>query len=117
MEGQGNRLLSLVEVKFNGLAPEGLMDDLVSLEVDDNLELADMFQTRLRDPGLGWTTDKMMRLGTRVEITVPVPGNPRTLMIGEITAIETSIAKSPASRLYLRAYDRRHRLGGGPRPR
>ena len=95
------------------------MDQLISVEVDDSLDQADMFTIVLKDFGLQAIQNDVFKLGTRVKISVrpqaaptPNPPTPSTtvLMIGEIVSVEPDLNGVDRATLRVRGYDKSHRM-------
>ena len=52
------QLVPRMYLKFDGAdASEEVMDNIISIEVDDSLTLPDMFSIHLRDTNLKWIDD------------------------------------------------------------
>jgi phage protein D/phage baseplate assembly protein gpV len=104
-------LISQWYLKLGGVdASEEMMNNIISVEVDDNLLLPDMFIIHLRDPKLEWVDSDTLALGKAVEISVRGENGSIKLMAGEITAIELELSRSMGPTLLARGYDRSHRL-------
>ncbi len=89
---------------------EDIMDSLISMEVDDNLNLPDTFTIHVRDPQLKWLDSDIFTLGKPVEISVKGANGTAKLMEGEITAIEPEFTRKGDPTLRVMGYDRCHRL-------
>ncbi len=95
------------------------MDQLISVEVDDSLDLPDMFTIQLKDFGLQALQNDVFKLGTRVKISVRPPADPtpnpptpatKPLMVGEITSVEPDLNGTDRATLWVRGYDKSHRM-------
>ena len=115
---QQDSLITQFYIKIDGAdAPQGIMDNLVSIEVDDALNIPDMFTIQLRDPQLEWTDSDTLAIGKEVEISVRGESGRVTLITGEITSCETSFRHGAGATMVARGYDRSHRLSRGRQTR
>ncbi|MFQ5826800.1 MAG: phage late control D family protein, partial [Dehalococcoidia bacterium] len=89
---------------------EEIMASLISIEVDDNLNLPDTFTIHVRDPKLEWVDSDTFALGKSVEISVRGENGPVKLVEGEFTALEPRFSRSAGPCLIARGYDKSHRL-------
>ncbi len=96
---------------------EELSDALISGEVDDSLDLPDMFTLQVRDPKLRWVDGSLFALGSALEVAVKTPGGSAKLMSGEITGLEPNFPRDAAPYLVVRGYDQSHRLHHGRKTR
>jgi len=96
---------------------ENIMDNMVSIEVDDSLNIPDMFTLQVRDPNLELTGADTFEIGKEVEISVRGQNDTSVLMSGEITSIETSFKQGTGAVLVIRGYDQSHRLNRGRQTR
>jgi len=111
---QEAQLISQVYIKIDGEdAPHGIMDNLISIEVDDNLNLPDMFIIRLRDPKMEWIDSDTLGIGREVEISVRGENERAKLIVGEITACEMDFKHGAGATMLVRGYDESHRLNRG----
>lgn len=108
---QSQNLISQIYLKIGGsnAAPE-IMQNLISIEVDDSLLLPDMFSIHLRDPDFNWANSDVFELGKAVEITANVEGVTKKLLSGEITAVESRLNQAAGATAIIRGYDQSHRL-------
>src|SRR5512146_1407719 len=112
-------LLDHFYLKLGGSdAPEDLMRDLGSVEVDDHLFLPDMFTIQIRDPGFTWGESPLLKVGQEVEILAAAASSdehpaPKRLIVGEITSVEPEYPYNGVPVMLLRGYDRAHRLHRG----
>ena len=105
------QLIAHFYIKIDGAdAPQGIMDNLVSIEVDDSLNLPDMFTIYLRDSKSEWTDSDTIAIGKEIEISARGESGQVKLMTGEITAVETSFKPGAGATLVVRGYDQSHRL-------
>jgi uncharacterized protein involved in type VI secretion and phage assembly len=110
MPTQPNLITHLL-VKVGGSPlPRPMMDSLISVEVDDSLNLPDMFTIHLRDPQLEWTEGSLLALGAPVELSVETESGTEKLMSGEITGLEPTFLRDAGPTLLVRGYDLSHRL-------
>ncbi len=109
-----------IYVKINGqhINPD-YMRKLISVDVDDSLELPDMFTIHMSDPGIQMLNADVFKPGDSIEILVqvaagPTPGAPvpqkKSLMKGEVTGIEVDFNSSQRATFVVRGYDRSHRM-------
>ena len=111
---QAAELISQFYIKIDGAdAPQGIVDNLISIEVDDSLNLPDMFTIQLRDPKLEWTDSDTLGIGKEVEISARGESGRAKLMAGEITACETNFKHGAGATMVVRGYDKSHRLNRG----
>jgi phage protein D len=95
------------------------MEKLISVDVDDSLELPDMFVIHMSDPGIEMLNADVFKLGDSIEILAKVEAGPtpgaaapqqKSLMKGEITNIEVDFNSSQRTTFVVRGYDRSHRM-------
>ena len=104
-------LISQVYLKIDGTdVSDEVMQSLISLEVDDNLNLPDTFVIHIRDPQLQRVDSDMFSLGKSVEVSARGDNRTVKLMDGEITAVEPRISRDALPTLFARGYDKCHRL-------
>lgn len=108
---QSQDLFSQMYLKIGGdNASEEIMDSLMSIEVDDNLLLLDMFSIQLRDPNFKWTDSADLEPGKAMEISVKGENGTSKLLTGEITALEPQFSRVAGPTVVIRGYDQAHRL-------
>jgi phage protein D len=101
-------------LKIDGTdASEEMTDDLIYIEVDDHLNLADMFTIQLRDPNLKWTDSDTFAIGKSVEISARGDSGQVKLLSGEITSVGPRFATEAGVTMVVRGYDQSHRLNRG----
>lgn len=84
---------------------------VAEVTVDQNVHMPHMFTVRLYDPLLKMLDEGPFDLTRTVKITVSDAKNqPKTLMQGEITALEPIFGEGMVAELLVRGYDRTHRL-------
>ena len=111
---QETQLISQLYIKIDGVdAPQGVMDNLISVEVDDSLNLPDMFVIQLHDPKLEWSDSTTLDIGKEVEISVRGDSSQVKLIVGDITACETEFKHGAGAIVIVRGYDQSHRLSSG----
>jgi uncharacterized protein involved in type VI secretion and phage assembly len=88
----------------------GLAGQIVSVEIDDNLWLPDMFTIFLHDPGFSLTDSKQFDLGKTVKVSARGDSGLVQLISGEITAIEPEYLSKGGNTLLVRGYNQSHRL-------
>ncbi|MGD2104961.1 MAG: VgrG-related protein [Anaerolineae bacterium] len=114
------QLLSQFFIKIDGQdAPEGLMDALIEVAVEDSVHLPDMFSIRLHDPRLQWVDSETLAEGKVIEVSAVASdgGRPERLIAGEITAVEPNFGADGIPSLSIQGYDRSHRLHRGGQTR
>jgi len=103
--------LSQFYIKINGSdASETVMDKIISIEVDDNLILPDMFSVHLRDTTFSMTDSSDFDLGSKIEISAQSGSSTVDLLAGEITALEPQFDHDLGPTLVIMGYDEAHRL-------
>jgi uncharacterized protein involved in type VI secretion and phage assembly len=111
-------LISQFYIKIDGSdVPQSLMDNILFIEVDDSLNLPDMFTIQIRDPKLEWTDADLMSIGKKVEISVRGDGDRIKLMSGEITSKESKFKQGIGATVIVQGYDPSHRLSRGRQTR
>lgn len=104
-------LISQIYLKIDGTdVPEEVMQSLITVEVDDNLNLPDTFVFHVRDPQLERVDSDTFALGNSVEIAARTDSRRVKLIEGEITAVEPRISRDALPTLTVRGYDKCHRL-------
>ncbi len=112
--------IAQIYIKINGshIKPD-YMEKLMSVEVDDSLHLPDMFTIHMSDPGIEMLNADVFKVGDSIEILAKVEAEPvqgstapaqKSLMKGEVTAIEVDFNSSQRTTFVVRGYDRSHRL-------
>lgn len=115
---EGRRVLE-VQIKIDGKdAPEALMKDLRSLEVEQTLQLPSMFTIDLNDQELEFVDSAELEIGNEVEILLaPTTQEERasltSVIKGEITSVEPWFSAEGDTRIVIRGYDKSHRLNRG----
>lgn len=111
-------LIAQFYIKVDGAdIATSIMDNVVSIEVDDSLNIPDMFTLQIRDPSLELTGADTFDVGKEVEISVRGQTGTKKLMTGEVTSIETSFKQGTGAVLIVRGYDQSHRLNRGRQTR
>ncbi len=114
----GRDLITHVFIKVAGSdLPQAMMDSLISVEVDDSLDLPDMFSIHLRDQRLDWTESGPFALGAAVDVAVKTEAGTAQLMAGEVTGLEPTFQREGGPTLVVRGYDLSHRLHHGRKTR
>jgi len=120
-----------IYIKINGQnVKEEIMDDLLSVEVDQSLFLPNMFSIQLRDSldmktrKFPWADSDTFALGKSVEITMETDEVPDlrqaakgVLIKGEITSVEPEFGAEGVATFVIRGYDKSHRLHRGKQTR
>lgn len=112
-----NELMSDVSIRVGGtLLNEATMDKLESVDVDLSLVLPNMFAIRFRDNQartgkFDLLDSDTFKVGSEVEIWMSAQWESlKSLMKGEITAIEPELHTGGITTLTVRGYDKSHRL-------
>jgi len=103
-----------IEVNKKSVTEE-IMDKLDSIVVDMSLVLPDMFAISLRDDQFELIDSTAFRVGDEVQISAMAAGEyeKKSLIKGEITAIEPEFSSDGICRFTVRGYDKSHRLHRG----
>jgi uncharacterized protein len=112
------------EVTINGMDLEQKEEaNVIEVVYNDNVGAADLFSIRLglveryRDKP-EWIDDALYREGSKVRIKMGYQGKAlKTMVEGEITAVEVYFSSTGPETLYLQGYDRLHRLRRGRKRR
>lgn len=105
-----------VEIKIDGAAIEQtIQNSLLEVVIDQHAHLPHMFTIELDDPDLALLDSGPFNLTKPVEIVAKVQEEGRftitkTLIKGEITALEPNFQEGRAAKLVVRGYDKSHRL-------
>jgi phage protein D len=104
------------KILINGssLSPE-VSADLISVSVSEDLEVPSMFELKLITLDLAkqeitWADNALFEIGNAVEIQMGYGDSPKTIMTGEITALEPEFNQESVPSLGVRGHDLRHRL-------
>jgi phage protein D/phage baseplate assembly protein gpV len=119
MPGQQQAKVLQIAIKVNGidLSP-ALLNGLVEVEVESTLYLPSMFTMRFHDDGLELINSQSFTLGGSVEIQMADQnGTMKSVMKGEITAVEPDFGDNFLATIVVRGYDRTHRLHRGSKAR
>jgi len=81
---------------------EDIMDSVISMDVDDNLNLPDTFTIHVRDSELEWMDSESFALGKPVQISVKGENGTAKLMEGEVTALEPQFSSGTVPTLIVR---------------
>ena len=99
------------DVRISGVALSAdVTRQVISLQYDNNLDLADMFTLVLRNADNELLDSALFDLGKSVEIHLGYGDQLEPMMLGEITAIEPSFPEDGPPTLRIRGYDRSYRL-------
>lgn len=125
---QNSLLVPDFDIRVNGapLAAE-TRAHVLRVEVENDVNLAGMFSFMLAGSegrgvggggaGASWLDDETFPVGGAVEISLGYADRLRTVIRGEITALEPEFSFDRLPALTVRGYDRRHRLQRGRRTR
>ena len=107
-----NQFASQIFIKINGeKAQPEVVQDLISVTVDQHSRLPGMFTLRLHDSDLKHLSEGPFDLTKEIEISAEnAQGEKIVLIQGEITALEPEFQEGMAAELVVRGYDRSHRL-------
>jgi phage protein D len=99
------------DVRVSGLTMAAdVASQVISLQYDNNLDLADMFTVVLNNDQNHFTDSALFDLGKTVEIHIGYGSELTPMMLGEITSIEPSFPENGPPTLRIAGYDRSHRL-------
>lgn len=116
-----NPRVQQIRIKIEGTdIPEDLMDALLEAEVETTLHLPSMFTLRFHDDKLKWVDDSLLTPGKEVEILLSDPTANfalKSVLKGEITAIEPEFEENSLATIIVRGYDYSHRLHRGSKAR
>ena len=99
------------DVRVSGLTMAAdVASQVLSLQYDNNLDLADMFTIVLNNDHNRFSDSALFDLGKNVEIHMGYGGELTPMMLGEITSIEPSFPESGPPTLRIAGYDKSHRL-------
>ncbi|XHS77623.1 phage baseplate assembly protein V [Burkholderiaceae bacterium UC74_6] len=102
------------EVRISGLTLSAdISKEVISLQVDNNLDLADMFTLVLRNADNQMIDSALFDLGKTVEVHIGYGSELQPMMLGEISSIEPSFPESGTPTLRICGYDLSHRLRNG----
>lgn len=114
-------LLTQLYPTFDGAEIEGLMNDLLRVEVDLSLYLPGMCVLQINDPQFRWVDDARLRLGQEVQIKLRTSenesGSATPVFSGQVTSVEVDMREDLVATLLLRCYDRSHLLQRGTKVR
>jgi phage protein D/phage baseplate assembly protein gpV len=119
MPEQQQAKVQQIAIKVNGadLSPN-ILNGLVEVEVESTLYLPSMFTMRIHDDSLELINSQSFTLGASVEILMSDSnGTLKTVMKGEITAVEPDFGDNFLATIVVRGYDRTHRLNRGSKAR
>jgi phage protein D len=103
------------KIELDGIPLADAVDsNVVSVLVDDSLNLPDLFSITFRDPDREILKDTGAKIGSLVQVRVVSDTNPsgQCLIVGEVTALEAEF-DTTGSRTVVRGFDRSHRLFRG----
>ena len=102
-----------IEVDGTALAP-GVDTALMSVVVDDSLNMPDLFLLEFRDNNRDVLSKARVEIGSKVRISVASEKDPEpvALLNGEVTALETEYDET-GTRTLVRGFDHSHRLFRG----
>ena len=113
----GTQLLApAINIVINGKPlPNPAEADLMTVTVSEDLDAADMFKLELVswdmvNGKVTWADDSLFAPGNEVKIQMGYGNQLKTLILGEITALEPEFAKDAVPTLIVRGHDQCHRL-------
>ena len=102
------------EVRISGVTLSAdVTNHVISLQVDNNLDLADMFTLVLRNANNQLIDSALFDLGKTVEVHIGYGNQLTPMMLGDVTSIEPSFPESGTPTLRICGYDKSHRLRNG----
>lgn len=108
-----SKLVSHFYITLGGKqAPALLMQDLEEVLVENSLHLPDAATIVLLDPRLHWIDDASLEPGTALTISARAGPDESPIFDGEIVELEPNFEPG-IQRLFVRAFDRLHRLARG----
>ncbi len=109
-------LISQFYLKLSGDdAPAELMRALMGITVENSLHMPDVATLNLHDPQLQWIDDARLAAGKTIQVLAAssaVNSQPEVVFDGEIVELEPEFRAS-THHLFVRAFDRLHRLSRG----
>ena len=93
-------------------APEGMLQSIEEVTVEDNINLPTIITLVLADPGLEWVDHASLAVGAELEVLLGEGDDRQRVGIGEIVALELE-QRPGTSRVVVQAFDRSHRLHRG----
>ena len=106
-------LVDRCTLKFGGTdAPDGMLESIEEVIVEDNLNLPTVMTVMLSDLGLEWIDHASLAVGTELEVLIGEDDDRKRVGIGEIVALELE-QRPGTSRVVIQAFDRSHRLHRG----
>ncbi len=106
-------LVDRCTLKFGGTdAPDGMLELIEEVIVEDNLNLPTVMTVMLSDLGLEWIDHASLAVGTELEVLIGEDDDRKRVGIGEIVALELE-QRPGTSRVVIQAFDRSHRLHRG----
>jgi phage protein D/phage baseplate assembly protein gpV len=119
MPQQQQAKVQQIVIKVKGAdLPTKLLNGLLEVEVESTLYLPSMFTMRFHDDGLEHINSGTFELGASVEIFMAdTTGLLKSVMKGEITAVEPDFGDNFLATIVVRGYDRTHRLNRGSKAR
>jgi phage protein D len=117
---KNSNLISKFHIKIGGadVSPD-FMRDLLEVTVENSLHMPDAVTLILNDPKLKWIDDASLSPGKTVEVSATAAeqgSQARPIFDGEIVELEPEFGNS-THRLFVRGFDRLHRLSRGRRVR
>ena len=97
--------------------PDGMLADLLELEVDSSVHLPDMATMTFGDLDFEWSDATRLNIGDELTIELGSNNLRREVFAGEITALELNNDMAGVAQLVVRAYDRGYRLHRGRQTR
>ena len=112
------RAIAQVFIKAKGASiPDGMLDDLLELEVDSSVHLPDMATLTFGDLDFEWSDAARLNIGDELVIELGSNDLRREVFAGEITGLELNNDMAGVAQLVVRAYDRGYRLHRGRQTR
>jgi phage protein D len=106
-------LVDRCTLRFGGTdAPDGMLESIEEVIVEDNLNLPTVMTVMLSDLGLEWIDHASLAVGTELEVLIGEDDDRQRVGIGEIVALELE-QRPGTSRVVIQAFDRSHRLHRG----
>lgn len=106
----------IITVDGGGLRTE-LYDRLMLVQVEESVQLPDIFALHFDDPHFELFDEDRFRLGSRIQIAFRAEGDAVVVTSGEVTAIVVEPGVSGRHELVITGLDLTHRLARGPKSR
>jgi phage protein D len=110
------RVMSQVYINVGGTdLGQDVMADMLRVRIEGSVHLPDMAILELNDTDFKWSKNDTIKIGQELKIKFGEAGNKsdEDAFVGEVVAIETDLKMHGDISMFIRAYDRSHRLHRG----